>query len=59
MVKFYGKKGILTALAQEGLKVRGKIDADIRGSVVSRMGDVSAFMKELVRFEARRYRAYG
>ncbi len=55
MVKFYGKKGILTALAQEGLKVRGKIDADIRESVVSRMGDVSAFMKELKQRFSRWY----
>ncbi len=55
MVKFYGKKGILTALAQEGLKVRGKIDPDIRDSVVSRMGDVSAFMKELKQRFSRWY----
>ena len=46
MAKFYGKRGVLTVLAQEGLKLHGKIDADIRQSVVGRMGDVSAFMKE-------------
>ncbi len=55
IVKFYGKKGILTALAQEGLKLRGKIDPDIRESVVSRMGDVSAFMKELKQRFSRWY----
>ena len=55
IVKFYGKKGILTTLAQEGLKLRGKIDPDIRESVVSRMGDVSAFMKELKQRFSRWY----
>ena len=55
IVKFYGKKGILTALAQEGLKVRGKIDPDIRESVVSRMSDVSAFMKEVKQRFSRWY----
>jgi len=42
-------------LAQEGLKLRGKIDADIRESVVSRMGDVSAFMKEFKQRFSRWY----
>ena len=55
IVKFYGTKGILTSLAQEGLKVRGKSDPDIRDSVVSRMGDVSAFMKELKQRFSRWY----
>ncbi len=55
MVKFYGRKGILTILAQEGLQARGTIDRDIRESVVSRMGDVSAFMKELKQRFSRWY----
>lgn len=55
MVKFYGKKGILTVLAREALKVRGKIDPKIRDSVVSRTGDVSAFMKELKQRFSRWY----
>ena len=55
MVKFYGKKGLLTVLAQEGLKLRGKIDLDIRDSVVGRMGDVSAFMKEFKQRFSRWY----
>ncbi len=55
MVKFYGKKGILTVLAQEGLKLRGEIDADIRASVVRRMGDVSAFMQEFKQRFSRWY----
>ncbi len=55
MAKFYGKKGILTVLAQEGLQARGKIDPDIRESVMSRTGDVSAFMKELKQRFSRWY----
>ncbi len=55
MAKFYGKKGILTVLAQESLKQRGKIDLDIRESVVGRMGDVSAFMKEFKQRFSRWY----
>ena len=63
MTRFYGKKGIFTVLAREGLMERGKIDPDIRGSVVSRMGDVSAFMKEFKqrfsRWYNKRTRRYG
>ena len=55
MAAFYGKKRILTVLAQESLKVRGKIDLDIRDSVVGRMGDVSAFMKEFKQRFSRWY----
>ncbi len=55
MAAFYGKKGILTVLAQESLQLRGKIDPDIRESVVSRMGDVSAFMKEFKQRFSRWY----
>ncbi len=55
MAKFYGKKGILTVLAQESFKLRGKIDLDIRESVMGRMGDVSAFMKEFKQRFSRWY----
>ncbi len=55
MAKFYGKKGTLTVRAQESLKLRGKIDLEIRKSVVSRMGDVSAFMKEFKQRFSRWY----
>jgi hypothetical protein len=52
---FYGETGILTVLARESLRDRGRIDADIRESVVSRMGDVSAFMKEFKQRFSRWY----
>ena len=55
MAKFYGKNGILTVLAQESFKLRGKIDLDIRESVMGRMGDVSAFMKEFKQRFSRWY----
>ena len=55
MTAFYGKKGILTALAREGLEKRGKIDRDIRESVMSRIGDVSAFMKDFKQRFSRWY----
>ena len=55
MAAFYGKKGILTALAREGLEKRGKIDRDIRESVMSRIGDVSAFMKDFKQRFSRWY----
>ena len=55
MSAFYGRNAVLTALALEGLKLRGKIDPDIRESVVSRMGDVSAFMKEFKQRFSRWY----
>ena len=40
----YGARGALTLLAREAISERGKIDADIRGKLLERMGDVSAFM---------------
>ena len=55
MAAFYGKKGILTALAREGLEKRGTIDRDIRESVMSRIGDVSAFMKDFKQRFSRWY----
>jgi putative transposase len=55
MVRFYGRKGILTTLAQEGLNCRGSIDRDLRESVMGRMGDLSAFMKEFKQRFSRWY----
>jgi REP element-mobilizing transposase RayT len=52
---FYGERGVWTVLARESLKDRGRIDADIRESVMSRMGDVSAFMKEFKQRFSRWY----
>ena len=46
MVKFYGKRGFLTGLAQEGLKLGGKIDPDIRDKAVL---DPAAIKAELAR----------
>jgi putative transposase len=43
----YGKKGALTLLARQALKERGCIYEDVRARLLERMGDVSAFMKEL------------
>ena len=51
----YGAKGALTVLAREAVAERGKIDADIRGKLVERMGDVSVFMKELKQRFSRWY----
>ena len=47
MAALYGAKGTLTLLARQAVAERGKIDEDIRRKLVERMGDVSAFMKEL------------
>ena len=55
MAAFYGNKGVLTVLARESLKDRGQIDPNIRASVVNRMGDVSAFMKEFKQRFSRWY----
>ena len=43
----YGARGTLTLLAREAMTQRGKIDEDIRRKLLERMGDVSAFIKEL------------
>ena len=43
---FYGKKGLLSCLAREGIEQRGKIDAHVRETLLGRMGDLSVFMKE-------------
>ena len=55
LTRFYGKRGILTVLARESMKERGRIDTDIRESVMSRIGDVSAFMKEFKQRFSRWY----
>jgi REP element-mobilizing transposase RayT len=43
----YGPNGAPTLLARQAVAERGQIDADIRQGLIERMGDVSAFMKEL------------
>ena len=52
---FYGKKGVLTVLAREGIESRGGIDTVLRQSLLERMGDVSAFMKEFKQRFSRWY----
>lgn len=52
---FYGKKGVLTVLAREGIQSRGGIDPVLRRSLLERMGDVSAFMKEFKQRFSRWY----
>ncbi|MCW5558700.1 MAG: transposase [Verrucomicrobiae bacterium] len=52
---FYGRKGVLTVLAREGFEKRGAIDADLRQSLLERMGEVSAFMKEFKQRFSRWY----
>lgn len=44
--EFYGKKGLLSGLAREGMEQRGRIDRHVRETLLGRMGDVSVFMKE-------------
>ena len=44
--EFYGKKGLLSTLAREGLEQRGRIDPHVRQTLLGRMGDLSVFMKE-------------
>ena len=43
---FYGKQALLPSLARADLQRSGAISPHIRQSLSSRMGDVSAFMKE-------------
>ena len=52
---FYGKKGILTVLAREGIQSRGGIDGILRQSLMGRMGDVSVFLKEFKQRFSRWY----
>jgi REP element-mobilizing transposase RayT len=51
----YGPQGALTLLAREAVTERGKIDEDIRRKLLERMGDVSAFMKEVKQRFSRWY----
>ena len=47
LVAFYGEKAALVTLARQSIKDHGKIDEKQRQNILSRMGDVSVFMKEL------------
>ena len=51
----YGAKGTLTLLARDAMTECGKIDEDIRRKLLERMGDVSAYMKELKQRFSRWY----
>ena len=53
--ELYGAKGVLTTVVRESMKERGKIDEDIRRKLLERMGDVSAYMKELKQRFSRWY----
>lgn len=55
MRAFYGPKGVFPRLAEEAMRRRGAIDGDIREAMLGRMGDVSAFMKELKQRFSRWY----
>ena len=52
---FYGRTGTLSVLAREGWEARGRIDPVLRQSLQERMGDLSAFMKELKQRFSRWY----
>ncbi|MFO1459213.1 MAG: transposase [Verrucomicrobiota bacterium] len=52
---FYGKRGILTVLARQDLQSEGVIGAALRQSLLKRMGDVSAFLKEFKQRFSRWY----
>lgn len=52
---FYGKEGVLTVLARTDLQSRGGIDAALRQSLLERMGELSAFMKEFKQRFSRWY----
>ena len=52
---FYGRTGVLSVLAREGIESRGGIDAVLRQGLLERMGDVSAFMKEFKQRFSRWY----
>ncbi len=55
MEALYGPKGTLVQLAKKGLANHGCVDQDIREGMLERMGDVSAFMKELKQRFSRWY----
>jgi REP element-mobilizing transposase RayT len=45
--KFYGKKSLYAQTLQKALERQGTLPEDLRTGLLARMGDVSAFMKEL------------
>lgn len=51
----YGPHGTLTVFARQAVSERGQVDADVRQALLERMGDVSAFMKELKQRFSRWY----
>jgi len=55
MEALYGQKGALVQLARQALEQHGRVTPDIRASMLERMGDVSAFMKELKQRFSRWY----
>ena len=55
MAAYYGEKGSKVTLARQSIKDHGKIDEAQRQSILSRMGDVSVFMKELKQQFSRWY----
>ena len=55
MEALYGKKGTLVELARKAMAQHGRVDQDIRQSMLERMGDVSAFMKEFKQRFSRWY----
>jgi hypothetical protein len=52
---FYGEKGVLAVLARQSMKEHGKIGEELRGHILCRLGDISAFMKELKQRFSRWY----
>ena len=59
MSALYGKKGLWVSLARQSLKEQGRVDPVLRQSMLERMGDVSAFMKELKQRFSRWYNRRG
>ncbi|MBX3733532.1 MAG: transposase [Verrucomicrobiae bacterium] len=53
--EFYGKNGVLSVVAREDVAKRGALDPILRQSLLERMGDVSAFMKEFKQRFSRWY----
>ena len=46
LTAFYGEKGAKVTQARQSIKDQGKIDETLRQNILSRMGDISVFMKE-------------
>lgn len=55
MKSLYGSKSNLVQLTRQMLKEHGKIDPNLRESMLERMGDVSGFMKEFKQRFSRWY----